>query len=196
MSRRQAERSEATRGELIRVARELFAEPGYSATSIEDIAERAGVTKGAIYHHFRTKRDLFQATFEVLEKELVEKVIVAASVAGDDHLEGIRVGTRAFLEASLDPAVARIVLIDGPSVLGWETWKEIDERYGYAITSGSLQAAMDAGLLVKRPVEPLARLFLAALSEAALQIARAEDRERAMQEMTDAVWSIVDSMRT
>lgn len=195
MSRRQAERSEATRGELIRVARELFAEPGYAATSIEDIAERAGVTKGALYHHFRNKRDLFQAVFEVLETELVEKVIIAASQAGDDHLKGIRLGTGAFLEASLDPAVGRIVLIDGPSVLGWEAWKEIDERYGFAITSGSLQAAMDAGLLRRQPVEPLARLFLAALSEAALQIARAQDRKRAMREMTDAVWSIVDSMR-
>lgn len=195
MARRQAERSEATRGELIRVARELFAEPGYAATSIDDIADRAGVTKGALYHHFRNKRDLFQAVFEVLETELVEKVIIAASGAGDDHLKGIRLGTRAFLEASLDPAVGRIVLIDGPSVLGWEAWKEIDERYGFAITSGSLQAAMDAGLLRRQPVEPLARLFLAALSEAALQIARAQDRKRAMREMTDAVWSIVDSMR-
>ncbi len=180
---------------LIRVARELFADPGYSATSIEDITKKAGVTKGALYHHFRNKRDLFQAVFEELEKELVEKVIMAAAGAGDDLLEGLRLGVRAFLEASLDPAVARIVLIDGPSVLGWETWKEIDERYGYAITAGSLQGAMDAGLLIKRPVEPLARLFLAALSEAALQIARARDTERTMQEMTDAVWSIVDSMR-
>ena len=195
MSRRQAERSEHTRGALVRVARELFAEPGYAATSIEDVAERAGVTKGALYHHFRNKRDLFQAVFEELERELVEKVVVAATGAGDDIWEGMRVGVRAFLEASLDPAVGRIVLIDGPSVLGWETWKEIDDRYGFEIVRGSLDGAMEAGIITRRPVEPLARLFLAAISEAALQIARAPDPDAAMEEMTEAVQAILDSLR-
>jgi AcrR family transcriptional regulator len=180
---------------LLRVARELFTEPGYAATPIEDVAERAGVTKGALYHHFRNKRELFQAVFEDLEQELIEKVITAAAGGGSDVWEGLRLGVQAFLETSLDPAVGRIVLIDGPSVLGWEAWKEIDERYGYGITRASLQGAMEAGLIEQRPVDPLARLFLAALSEAAIQIARAPDRDRAMKEMSDAVWSILDSMR-
>lgn len=195
MSRRQAERSETTRRELLRVARELFTDPGYSATPIEEVAERAGVTKGALYHHFRNKRELFQAVFEEIEQELVEKVIVAAAGAGDDVWEGMRLGVRAFLEASLDASVGRIVLLDGPSVLGWETWKEIDERYGYAVVRGSLESAMEAGIIARRPVDPLARLFLAALSEAALQIPRAPDTDVAMEEMSAAVWSILDSMR-
>lgn len=179
----------------MRVARELFTEPGYAATSIEDVAERAGVTKGALYHHFRNKRDLFQAVFEELEQELVEKVVVAAAAAGDDIWHGMRVGVRAFLETSRDPAVGRIVLIDGPSVLGWETWKEIDDRYGFGIVRGSLEGAMEAGIMARRPVDPLARLFLAAISEAALQIARAPDPDAAMEEMTEAVQAILDSLR-
>jgi AcrR family transcriptional regulator len=195
MSRRQADRSEATRRELVRVARELFTEPGYAATSIEDVADRAGVTKGAIYHHFRNKRELFQAGFEEIEQELVAKVIEAAGGAGADAFEALKLGTRAFLEASSDPAAGRIVLLDGPSVLGWETWKEIDDRYGFGLTRASLEVAMEAGVLARRPVDPLAHIFLAALSEAALQIARAPDTERAMKEMTDAVWSMLDSMR-
>ncbi len=195
MSRRQAERSEHTRRELVRVARELFTEPGYSATPIEDVAERAGVTKGALYHHFRSKRDLFRAIFEEIEQELITKVITAAAAAGNDVWEGMRLGVRAFLEASLDPSVGRIVLIDGPSVLGWEAWKEIDDRYGYEIVRGSLEAAMGTGIIARRPVGPLARLFLAAISEAALQIARAPDPDSAMSEMMDAVQSLLDGMR-
>lgn len=195
MSTRQAERSEATRRELLRVARACFTERGYAGTRIEEVAEGAGVTKGALYHHFRTKKELFQAVFEELEQELIEKVVTAAGGAGGDVWGGMRAGVRAFLETALDPAVGRVVLLDGPSVLGWETWKEIDERYGFGITRASLQAAMDAGIVQRRPVDPLARLFLAALSEAALQIARAPDTDAAMQEMSDAVFALLDSLR-
>lgn len=195
MSTRQAERSETTRRELLRVARACFTERGYAGTRIEEVAEGAGVTKGALYHHFRTKKELFQAVFEELEQELIEKVVTAAGEAGADVWKGMRAGVRAFLETALDPAVGRVVLLDGPSVLGWETWKEIDERYGFGITRASLQAAMDAGIVQRRPVDPLARLFLAALSEAALQIARAPDTDAAMQEMSDAVFALLDSLR-
>lgn len=196
MSTRQAERSESTRRELLRVARQLFTERGYAQAPIEEVAERAGVTKGALYHHFRNKRELFQAVFEELEGELVEKVITAAAAAGDDVWEGMRLGVRAFLEAALDPAAQRIVLIDGPSVLGWETWREIDERYGFALVHGSLEAATEAGVIRRRPAEPLAHLFLASLSEAALQIARAEDTQQAMEEMFSTVWALLESLRS
>jgi AcrR family transcriptional regulator len=195
MSRRQTDRSEATRGELLRIARDLFTDPGYEKTSLDVIASRAGVTKGAIYHHFPNKRDLFQAVFEVLEQEIVEKVIMAAHGAGDDVWAGLQLGTGAFLEAARDTAVARIVLIDGPSVLGWETWREIDDRYGFALTRGSLEAAMGAGLIAEQPLDPLAHIFLAALSEAALQIARADDTEKAIEEMTGAITTLMESMR-
>ena len=193
--KRQAERSEATRGELVRVARSLFAELGYSETPIELVAERAGVTKGALYHHFRNKRDLFLAVFEQLEGEMCDKVVAAALSVGDDAWKALSAGVRAFMEAALDPGAQRIVLLEGPSVLGWETWREIDEKYGYGLTKASIESAMEAGVLQKRPAEPLAHLFLAALSEAALQVARSSDQEREMEEMTAAVMSILEGMR-
>lgn len=196
MSKRQAERSETTKTELLRVARGLFGDHGYEATSIEDVAEAAGVTKGALYHHFESKRDLFQAVFEHLEEELCNNVIVAAAGGGGDVLEGMRLGIRAFLDSAGDTACRRIVLIEGPSVLGWETWREIDERYGFGIVKASLEAAIAAGLVQNRPVDPMAHIFLAALSEAALQIARADDPDAAREEMFDALWSLIESLRT
>jgi len=193
---RQAERSETTRNELLRVARALFGEHGYEATSIEDVAEAAGVTKGALYHHFGSKRDLFQAVFEYLEQELCDNVITAAIKGRDDVLEGMRLGIRAFLDSASDEACRRIVLIEGPSVLGWDTWREIDERYGFALVKNSLEGAMAAGVLRRKPVDPAAHLFLAALSEAALQIARADDPDAAREEMYDALWTLIESLRT
>ena len=193
---RQAERSETTRTELLKVARAMFGERGYEGTSLDDVAKTAGVTKGALYHHFASKRDLFQAVFEDLEQELCTVTIEAASSAGDDILEGMRLGVRAFLDAAGDGPCRRIVLVDGPSVLGWETWREIDERYGFAIVKGSLEAAMNAGVLKRKPVDAAAHVFLAALSEAALQIARAEDQDAARDEMFDALWTMIESLRT
>ncbi len=191
----QSERSEATRAELVRVARGLFTERGYPETPLDLVAEQAGVTKGALYHHFKNKRELYQAVFEQIEQELVEQVVIAAAAAGSDALEGLRLGIQAFLLACQDPAAQRVVLLDGPTVLGWETWKEIDERYGFALVHASLEGAMAAGVLSKRPAEPLARLFLAALSEAAIQVARADDAELATREMTEVLWTMVESLR-
>lgn len=196
MSSRQAERSETTRRELQRVARELFTERGYGGTTLDDVAERTGVTKGALYHHFRDKLELFRAVFEQCEQEMRDKIVAAAAGAGSDVLEQMRRGVDAFLEAAGDPVQARICLIDGPSVLGWETWREIDEQYGFGLTKGILQAAMDAGVIQRRPVDPLAHIFLAALSEAAIQIARSDDPARAREEMSSALWALVESLRT
>jgi AcrR family transcriptional regulator len=194
MSKTQAERSEATRTKILQVARRLFAERGFADTPLDDVAEQAGLTKGALYHHFRNKRDVFQAVFEVIEGELVEKTIIAAAGAKDSWT-ALEAGVRAFLEAALDPAAQRIVLIEGPSVLGWETWKEIDERYGYGLVKGSLEAAMAEGVLATRPSEPLARLFLAAISEAAIQIARAPDTQAEMEAMYAALMATLGGLR-
>ena len=192
----QAERSEATRAGVVRVARELFTDPGFNETSLDVVAERAGVTKGAVYHHFKNKRELFQAVFEQLEVEMCERVITAAAGAGVDVWAGLQAGVTAFLDAGAhDPAIQRIVLLDGPTILGWETWKEIDERYGFGITKGAIEQAMEAGVLAKRPAEPIARLFLASLSEAAIQIARSDDQDKAMDEMSSAIWALVESLR-
>ncbi len=194
--RTQAERSEATRHKLLAVAREHLAAKGFEGTKLEEVADQAGVTKGALYHHFKNKKDLFQAVFELIEEEMCAKCINAALEAGDDAWAALRAGVRGFLEAALDPAAQRIVLLEGPSVLGWDLWREIDERFGFGLTKASLQSAMAAGVLKERPVDPLAHLFLAAISEAALQIARAQDTQAEMEEMFNAVMSILEAMRS
>jgi AcrR family transcriptional regulator len=194
-SRTQAERSEATRAQLLAVARELFTQRGFDGTPLDLVAERSGVTKGALYHHFKNKRELFQACFEQLEQELCDATVAASASAGPDVWEALSAGVRGFLEAANDPAAQRIVMLEGPTVLGWETWKEIDERYGYGLVKASLETAMNAGVIANRPVEPLAHLFLAAVSEAACQIARAPDREVAMEEMHAALMATLEGLR-
>ncbi|HMG26405.1 MAG TPA: TetR family transcriptional regulator, partial [Acidimicrobiia bacterium] len=129
MTPSKAEQADATRSALLAAARELFTDRGYAATSTTEIVARAGVTRGALYHHFSAKHDLFRAVFEQLEAEVTDHVAQEA-LAGVDPLEQLRVGSRAYLDVCLDPAVQRVVLVEGPSVLGWETWQEIESRYG------------------------------------------------------------------
>src|SRR5262245_42317013 len=122
----QEERSETTRAKLLGAAWKLFATRGYAATSIDDIAARAALTKGAFYHHFDDKQSIFRAVFEEAERRLTEAA--AAGAQGPDAWRRFRAGCHAFLEASMDPGVQQIVLRDGPAVLGWETWREIETR--------------------------------------------------------------------
>jgi AcrR family transcriptional regulator len=193
---RKAEQSEATRTGLLKVARELFADQGYAATGTEEIVERAGVTRGALYHHFRDKQDLFRAVYEDVERELAERLVaITMARASEGPLEVLRAGCEAFLDACLEPAVQRIALIDAPSVLGWEAWREIDAKYGLGLLRGGLQAAMDAGEIAPQPAELLAHVLLGALDEAALLIARADDVRAARREVGATVLRVLEGLR-
>ena len=194
MTSRKAEQSDATRSSLLRVARELFTERGYAATSTTEIADRAGVTRGALYHHFPAKDDLFRAVFEELEAEVANHVAREA-LAGADPLEQLRLGSRAFLDVCVDPAVQRIVLLEGPGVLGWETWQEIEERYGYGLVAGGVEAVIAAGLVDAQPAGPLAHVLFGALSQAGLMVARADDAGSARSEMEAAMNRLLDGLR-
>jgi AcrR family transcriptional regulator len=165
--RTQRERSEATRAALTSAARELFAERGYQATPADLVVQRAGVTSGALYHHFRDKRDLFRAAFEAVEQSLAERVAEAAR-AGPGPLERLERGVAEYLAACAEPQVRRIVLQDGPSVLGWEEWHAIDEAYHLRPLAAALAAGMRAGLLDRQRPDALARVLLGALTEAGL----------------------------
>jgi AcrR family transcriptional regulator len=191
---RKAEQRDATRATLLSVARELFTERGYAATSTTEIADQAGVTRGALYHHFTAKDDLFRAVFEQLEQEVVDRVARGAA-AGADALEQMRLGSHAFLDACLDPAVQRIVLLEGPAVLGWETWQEIEERYGYGLVAAAVDAAIGAGLIDAQPVGPLAHVLFGALSQAGLTVARADDPGAARTDMETAMDRLLDGLR-
>ena len=192
---RKAEQSEATRNALIDAARGLFSARGFAAVSTEEIVQAAGVTRGALYHHFKDKLDLFTAVVERVEQEILERV-AATAVAESDLWEQQRVAVGAFLDGCLDPAVQRIILTDAPSVLGLAAWREIEARYGLALVRAGLQNVMDAGLIERQPLEPLAHMLLGAMAEGGLLIARAEDPEAARREVGDSLDRILQGLRT
>lgn len=189
-----AERGEATRAALVRAARELFTAHGYGGVGTEEIVRRARVTRGALYHHFADKRDLFRAVHEQIEQEVVDAI--AAQMGGvADPIEVLRVGTRAFLDVCTDPAITRVTLIDAPSVLGWEEWREIDMRYGLGLVSAGLQAAIDAGAIPAQPVGPLAHLLLGAMGEAGMVIVNSSDPSATRAEIEPALLGLLEGLR-
>lgn len=181
-----AERSEETREALIAAARELFGERGFAAVGTEEIARSARLTRGALYHHFESKEDLFRAVYEAVERDLVAQ-IAGTAVAAGDPVEALRAGARAFLDACEDPTVRRIALIDSPSVLGWEQWREIGMKYGLGLVQATLEAAMEAGLIERQPVRPLAHLLLGSIDEAGMLVARANDGGQTKREVAAAI---------
>jgi AcrR family transcriptional regulator len=191
--RREAE-ARATREALIAAALDLFTERGYAAVGTEEIVARAKVTRGALYHHFTDKRDLFRAVFERVESDLMQR-IGATMRSADDPYELMVSGMRAFLDACEEPAVKQISLTDAPAVLGWQEWREIDNRHGLGLTRAALDGAVEAGLIRPIATEPMAHLFVAALSEAAFVIAHAEHPRKARAEVEKALLQLVEGLR-
>ncbi len=196
---KKAEQSEFTRTALLDAARELFTERGYAGTATEDIAQRAGVTRGALYYQFRDKVGLFYAVLDDLSRSTNETVGIAMQSGqgnqGDLWDQIVRTGARVYLDACLDPAVQRIGLIEAPAVLGWKEKRELDRRYGLSLISEALQALVDAGLIAPQPIEPLAHLVLSAVLEAAMYIARADDIPAAREEMGASLERFLDSLQ-
>ena len=190
-----ADQAEATRAALLEAATELFAQRGYAGVATEEIVRAAGVTRGALYHHFAGKLELFEAVYEQVEQGLVERIASSAMSAASDPLAALRAGAQAFLDACEDPAVQRIALVDAPSVLGWERWREIGLRYAFGLVQGTVAGAMEAGLIERQPVEPLAHLLLGAIDEGAMLIARAHDDGRTRAQVGDAVDRFLDMLR-
>src|SRR5680860_1813248 len=188
-----AEQGEATRAALVRAARELFTDRGYGGVGTEEIVRRAKVTRGALYHHFADKKDLFRAVHEQIEGEVKEGI--AARMSGADPFELLLSGARAYLDVCTDPAVTRVTLVDAPSVLGWEEWREIDMRHGLGIVIAGLQGGMDAGILRRQPVRPLAHLMLGAMGEAGMVIANAADPTAARGEVEPALLGLLEGLR-
>ena len=191
---RRAEYAEATRQALIDAGRALFADRGFAATSTEEIVRNARVTRGALYHHFNGKAELFRAVVEELEQELVQQIMEAALSSPDPWGVMVR-GCDAFLDSCLDPAVQRILLLDAPAVLGLQTWREIDARYSLGTTQQALQEVMDAGGLEPQPVEPLAHMLLGSLHEAAHYIADAPDPRAAREEVGRTLIRVLEGLR-
>src|SRR4051794_30078361 len=195
-TRTQAERSGATQAALVAAARTLFAEHGYAGTPREDIVAAAGVTRGALQHHYRDKLSLFRAVYEQVEQELVESVARAAMRVAGDPVEELRAGCHAYLDAVLDPAVQRICAIDGPAVLPTDVRQEITDKYALGLVREALQQAMNGGQIEKVPVEPFARVLLAGVTSAAEYVATAPDPRRARKDAGLTLDLILDRLRT
>ena len=191
---RRAERGDATRAALVAAARELFAERGYGAVGTSEIVRRAGVTRGAMYHHFADKRDLFRAVYEQVEHDLVA-TSAERILAVEDPWEQLVQGTRAFFDACEDPALMRIGLADAPSVLGWQEWREIGMRYALGALTFTLQRAVDGGVLRPADVRQLAHLLFGALGEAALLIANADDPRAMRADAERTVLALLEGLR-
>jgi AcrR family transcriptional regulator len=188
------EQGEATRAALVRAAQRLFTRKGYGATATEEIVRAAKVTRGALYHHFSDKEELFRAVFEATEAQMMERVLDAAADV-PSPLAQLQVAIDAFLEACLDATLRRIILQEGPAVLGWTTWHEIDSQYAFGAVSAGLQVAMDAGELERQPVEPLAHLLVGSLMQAGMVVARAEDQRAASAAIGHALHRLLDGLR-
>jgi AcrR family transcriptional regulator len=191
--RSQAERAEATRAALIVAARRLFTASGYDGVGTEEIVRAAGVTRGALYHHFGGKRELLDAAYEQLEAESTERV--ARVVLGSElesPLQAMKAGIAAFLDECAEPELRQIALHDAPAVLGWDRWREIGEANGLGLIEASLIAAIEAGEIRPLPVKPMAHVLLGALDEAAMLVARSED-PASRAEVTSVLLAVLES---
>jgi AcrR family transcriptional regulator len=189
----QAERTEATRGRLVATARRLFAEQGFAATSTEEILEAASVSRGAMYHHFSSKTELFQAAFEAVEDDLTAEVLTAAA-AESEPVRQLSRGFASFLDQCLRAEVQRIVMLEGPTVLGWDTWHELDERYAFGSLKAVLGRLAEQGRLAPDAIDPWAHLLLGALMQAGMVVARAEDPDSAKRAMTATFEQILSAI--
>lgn len=187
-----AARSEATRGALVRAARRLFGERGFGGAPLDEVVREAGVTKGALYHHFPSKEALFLAVFEDVEESLVERV--KAEAMGEVGARAkVRMGVRTFVIACQDPVVQRIVLQDAPAVLGWEVWRAVDACHFSALLQEGLTKAMTEEQRRLRPVELLTQVLRGALTEAA-QLAGRDDDPETLATVLDVIDDLLDGL--
>jgi AcrR family transcriptional regulator len=183
--RTQAQRTAATRAALIDAGRKLFADKGFADVSTQAIVSAAGVTRGALYHQFGDKTELFAAVYEEVERELVTDISeqIMATQPPPDPLDAMRLGARLFLDRCAAPDVHQIVLIDAPAVLGWQRWRAVGMKYGLGVIEAMLAHAIVEGVVPEQPVRPTAHVLLGALDEAALYISRASNPDQARVEM-------------
>lgn len=190
----QEERSETTVTAILRCARKQFARVGYSATTIDQIAADAGVAKGGVYHHFATKAAIFAAVFDQVSEDVAQEVFSIAR-AEKDVLQSIVVGTKAYFECCSKKNYRKILLEDGPSVLGWEKWRAIDAKHFGGATTSALKAAIDTKLIRPQPVEPLATLVNGAITEAAFACANSGNYRSTAMAYSQAFEHMLEGLR-
>jgi AcrR family transcriptional regulator len=192
-SDRRVAQGEVTRRALLDAARVTFGSQGYAATSLDEIVAAAGVTKGALYHHFADKESLFRAVFEQVEREVSDQAVV--EFLQPDPWQALIVGCRLWVEAHLAPDVRQIVVNDARSVLGWEVARTIETRLSTVAVRGALRKAMSAGVLTRQPLRPLASMLTGALSEGCLYVAESDDPATALEEVSGLIATMLSGMR-
>jgi AcrR family transcriptional regulator len=190
----QSERREATRAAIVQAAKRLFGERGFADTTMDNVAAAAHVAKGAVYHHFKTKEALFEAVFDEVSRDLVIEVDRAAR-SENDALAAMAAGTQAYFDTCARDATGQIILRDGPAVLGWERWREIDARHFGGGFPLALARAMDDGVIARQSVEPLSRLLLGAVTEAAVACSAGGDLHKTGAEYARAFRTLLEALR-
>ncbi|MFC4905731.1 TetR/AcrR family transcriptional regulator [Actinomadura gamaensis] len=194
---RRAKYSEETRNALLDAATRRFAEHGFAGTSLEDVAADIQATRGAVYHHFASKTALFQAVFERLEQRSTEGILRAAADA-PDAWTAATLAQNTFLDHCCDPVYGRIIWQEGPIALGWQRWRECEEKYGYGLVEQLVRSLQEAGLLPPLPRVPLARVAFHVLGAAGTAIAEApeQDKRRLRAEYAEVLASLLNGIRT
>lgn len=187
------QQGELTRQALLKAARTLFGERGYAATSLDEVAQAAKVTKGALYHHYEGKQELFGAVYEQVKREVSERA--ATAFLEPDPWKDLCAGCHAILDAHLDPPVRRIVLQDAQAVLDADTIRHIDARYGAVVLRGALRRSIRAGVIAPLPLKALALMLTGAILEGCMAIADAEDPTRARADVGDVLTAILQGLR-
>lgn len=190
---RKVAQGQATREALLAAARELFGARGYAETSLEHIVLAAGVTKGALYHHFGGKEEVFRAVFRSVKQQLSR--VVGESQWAPEPWTALLAGCRTFIEAHTDPGVQRIVLLDARAVLSWEAWRDVDSQYGTVVLRSGLRRAINHGFIEPQPLNALATILSGALTEACMLVANATDEEAARVEAIEIVERLLEGLR-
>ncbi|MCD5346307.1 TetR/AcrR family transcriptional regulator [Agromyces sp. S2-1-8] len=189
-----AEQRDRTRSEIVRLATARFAVDGYAGVALEDLMAEAGLTRGALYHHFGSKRGLFQAVVEHAQLG-VARAVEQAATGHDDVLDDFLAGCRAFLEASLAPEVRRILLIEGPAVLGWGEWREGDLESSVRLLDEGVAELAEAGVIDDLSLDTVATMLSGALNEVAIANAAAPDPARGIDDAVAMLRRFVLSLR-
>lgn len=183
--------SESTRAALIDTARTMFAERGFTQTSLDDIATATQVTRGAVYHHFDSKQALLENVMTGLEDQMVARVLGAAASQGDPWQAALA-GLGAFLDQCEEPVYGRLCWLEAPGALGWMRWMEIEEKYAYALVNGFIATLDDAGLIAPVPRDTATQLIVHLLAGAGQAIAGAADADR--HRIRDECWTLIRAM--
>jgi AcrR family transcriptional regulator len=191
---RRLDYSESTRSALVESAIELFTERGYAGTSLDEVAKRARVTKGALYHHFSGKQALFEAAFDTVETRVHDR-IVEVGRGQESPWECTLLRLHAFIDACYDPAYQRIAIHEGPVVMGWERWREAEDRRSFGLVRSGVEALIEAGELDGLPVEIASRLLFGALCAVATEIAGAADPKEVGAQVESVVVQLLQGLR-